>query len=371
MPDASNPEISVPVITRRQVCDAERFRAEYGDSGLSRNSELFHAVFRDLVRLDPYARDDDPVAFLAKCQGRVVCQIAVVPDELCIGKDRLRWFWGQSFETYPQVRGRGIGTVVIEALLREFRERKLCYGAYAMSPMSKRVWDKCGMTYLGRVARYVMLLDSDPLLSVAHWPKAARFPVRWPINLAARAVTGALAAAGRAPYAAHAVTEFGPELDAFLRAPLDGPHIHRSAASLNWRLAHVRTHIPGSRYQAFELRGRDGAMAGYGVTRTARFTRFGGRTFENLQITTLVDFRAHDPAAIRAALLHAVTQARNAGSHLFEVINGSPQAGRQARRLGMLHMGGYDMAYESFGALPKVSVDKWWLNAGESDAFFF
>lgn len=573
--------IDINIITCAELLDAEAFRARYWDSGLDHGSELFAEGFRRLLSGNPYARPDDPIAFLARLDGRVVSQIIVMPDELRIatrqgagsreqggrksgGRGRrtedgsqreerqrseirsrlksvhqhdpqlvlptlgeqpsqgtyhesqitnhgsqpsniqhsefniqnstfkspssappapssehttpIRWFWGQSFVTYPAARGKGVGTVLVERMNQELKARGICYGAYAMSPMSRRVWEKCGMRYLGRINRCAMLLDTRPLLAYLRIPQPMLRPLRAVGNLATRCMYGILGmvtgGGGKRGYGLEEVTEFDERLDAALtetqraqrkdpEPPVPGeegnevtdgvgncgagpetsttspgrgtpgttdappysnsplprhpvtptprcpdtptpPHptahdpqsapgtegsrlsapcpplhapcfFHRDAASLNWRVRNTQRGSADREYISAYLNDRNGNLAGYFVLKLGTYQKFGGKSMPNLRLASLLDCRAKDDKALRALVIHAIRKARDRGGELFEAINSHRSFAAQARRLGMLRLGGYEMAFDAPEGSPVFDIAKenWWITTGESDAFFF
>ncbi len=391
-------DIVIDCITQSQVLDVEGFRAQYGDSGLHPDSELFGAGFRLLLGQNPYARPDDPVAFLGRVDGRVVSQIITMPDLLCCGEASIRWFWGQSFVTYPEARGKGVGTVLVDRMNQELKARGICYGAYAMSPMSRRVWEKCGMRYLGRINRYALLLDTRPLLAFMRMPPFALPWLRAAGNLGVRLGYGtaqALTGGAAAGYCLHEVSEFDDRLTHFLaglslpRQPNPrqrttaancaavavsfAPAFHRDVAGLNWRLRNTQAGSPRRHYYAAYVVDPQGNIAGYFVLKLGTYQKFGGKVIPGLRLASLLDYRASDRKALRILLILALRQARQLGGELFELINSHSWVAEAARRLGMIKLGGYEMAADSPPGCPLLDLPKaqWWIATGESDAFFF
>jgi len=131
-------------------------------------------------------------------------------------------------------------------------------------------------------------------------------------------------------------------------------------------------HSAGRLFNCYYLNDREGRIAGYAILRRSTVQRFGGRSFNNLKLCSVLDCRALNAQALRTILALAQTRAREWDCHLFETMNSHRIFGLNAKKLGMVKLGGHELAFETPPEQKARSIvkDNWWFSLGESDVFF-
>ena len=367
--------LNVTYVGLEEILDWEGFREKVLAWGLPSSSQLLTEPFRDLLANNPNGCAADPGVFLGLVDGRIACHIALVPDVLCVGGEELRWFWGQSFLTTAEARGRGIGTAVVKEMLRVVGAMGACYGAFAMSPSSRRVWAKCGMVDLGEFDRWVLPCDIRPFVD--------RFvPRAFPAGLARRLGNLGLtcfrarnrAAARRqldTRYQCGKVTEFPHELPSRdFSIPLS-VCMRNGARELNWKLAAAPGRSSGQKkYRCHVVRRRDsGTLEGSFVLRDRVLDGPRVAPYRDVRISTLMDWSfISTTESMRAVLGYAVSESLGR-TEVMEVVSSVPSVSRELRKWGFLRKGGMALCYKAPCLLPQARKE-WWISAGESDAFF-
>lgn len=371
-------DVTVELLTRRVICDAKGFAEKYGGSGLNPTSELLSPVFRELAASNPYADDNTIMAVLGRVGRHVVSEMLLVPDMLYFDSSFIPWTWGQSFVTYPESRGLGIGTILVQRMISQLQMRGSGFGAFAMSPMSRRVWEKCGMLHLGKNPRYLTFLDARPALELLGTPqflaKAGR-PLMNVLYAIANKPWFLLAKKRTSAYSFEEIDRFDDRLDHYVKKQTQHPRFRRTSDVCNWRLASVERIGKPRTCRAFYMTGRDtDALHGYFIFKSGICKKYAGRRGHDFRVGTVVDLHADSQAALKALVLHAHSLAHRQGNEIFEFFGSHSICRTTARSLGMLRLGGYEMAFQpppGADKLRRIPLSQWWLTGGESDAFYF
>jgi len=345
--------------------------------------EIFPASFKRMLQKNPYVKVDDPVVFFSTLDGRVVSKLFLMPHDLRYNGRNIRWFWGQNFYTDVSLRGKGIGTNLYKKLLSELNSRNICYGAYAMSDITKRINDKCGLTNLGRFPRYILLLNLRPILDhffrIKLIKKIGTVICNNILFLIISLLTYKLGIY-KNKYYIEQIANFDERVDQFISKYEPQLWLQRCSVSLNWKLEHaVKNAHPPKEYKAFYIKEvENDSIIGYFILRFGNYDNLGGRPYKNVGVSTVVDFFI-DPKSKEAFygfIYYVINEAKHLNSDVLEIITNDKNLKVLLKNALFLHKGGYDFWYNSPTSSPLredycISAKNWWITAGESDAFFF
>jgi GNAT superfamily N-acetyltransferase len=332
-------------------------RIAYSDE--PRKSEI--AFWRWHYLENPYTSPDNIPLWIVRSRNQIVGQLATIPVELKVGKDKTRAIWILDFVILPEYRGRGLGKRLVLAAQESF-PTMITLG---INEQSTAVFRSLKWVALGGVHRYHRLLYPGDAIS-----EVSKFePLRRLVNL------------GYAPFRPHYVrrsdsegcsvreiTTFDADFeDLWQRAGAQWTcAVVRSPSYLEWQFARQ----PGKKFDVLGLYEHK-RLLGY----VALFFRKGGRS--NVSPKVAISDICYDATSsprviddlLKAALRLAL--ARRAGSLVTDILD--PLVEARLQRLGFWRI----KAAPQFMASTSEHQDliyqesNWFLTRGDSDVSIF
>ncbi len=143
---------------------------------IDKAAETHPAVYRsfvtedgDFTEFEPFRGNPDiyeefPFFFYIAHEDRVVCNRFAIPDVLITDRGKHPWSWGGGFFTVPEYRGKGLGTKLIDNMVRVLHGKGIGSGMVFSTPVSVHIYRKLGYSFMGYADRFVFLRSCAPLL---------------------------------------------------------------------------------------------------------------------------------------------------------------------------------------------------------------
>lgn len=364
--------ITLHEVTLGELRAGEPARPWRDPHGFGAMSEAKRAIWLSC----PLSRDDAAVVrVLAVAEDEIVGKEEMLPGELIVDGEPMATDWGSGMFVPEEHRGRGIGRLLAQ---HRMALREVCCSC-GVSSMLFPIYRKLGWSDLS-MKRFILLRSAKPV--------ARRF-------LGDGALSSIATVAGDLALAAHGcmiamwttlktsgVTierlDAAPqEWDAHFQVKQLGVRCHRSAAWLNWLLAHRLTDDPRAAGDLWVIRDARNEQLGYVLTKTRYHGVASHRGFRDVLLGSLQDWMVFQPQRLsfHALLLLAVRMLARSRVDAIEVCLPPDADGERLRAMGFMRVGSQ---HTVFSAAPTSRLadpaqgrpGTWLIRPGDGDNFF-
>ena len=353
-------------VRRYRPSDLEAFRRFWLDQGGERYASLKAEAFTRLIQGNPFSLTPDDYLVLEQ-DGKVAAYEGLMPFEVCIRGVAASALIYHDTMVDPGLRGRGVGSAFVSALLEQHPGFSL---AVWMNAPNARVFEKCGWHPVEGIPTYARLYTVKGLVPAR--PPLISGLVERPAKAALAALYGLERAMRRtrdSGLAIHRVQRFDERADALFEGVKGsfGIIAHRGEKVLNWKF----TDTPWSRFERLVCTNGD-EMLGYLVFRTRATAR--GR-----RVATVYDFLCPPwrMEVFRALMGRAVDEIEKTGPDTIEVLCTDARFIRVLQGMGFvrarLNPGAIKYVHERPAVVP-VDVGRgksWFYTFGDGDKVFW
>lgn len=330
------------------------------------------------ILANPCAGGDAEVAQILAVKGdRIIGRIDVLPTLIQIDQQQTQIFWGSNLYVPPEFRGTLTGVL----LIMKAQSVHHTVGASGPSQAALPIYQK--LKWADRpLNRYISILRSRSVVEryagTGLHSKAAALLADAGLALHRGLLLAPLRAMTTSGLTVDRVEKMPDRLDPKLTAPRGQVSMVRSAAFLNWWLAHSFRHDSRNANDLCLIRDRDGNELGYFINKIRFHESATHRKFRNLLLGSLQDWMIFDPARlnVKQIIQLAIRQLQRRGVDAIEVCSDDPSISKLLKLSGFLRVGAMHMVIRWTPKSPLASSDstadiaKWWIHPGDGDNFF-
>lgn len=309
---------------------------------------------------NPAAKKDENLWWGADYGGRLIGQFHIIPAEVNIRGGHYRCAWGSGLAISEKYRNIGVSSILVQEVRRKVAENFALFLLGGMNENSYNFFKKSGFIDLGKIPRYVKILDFKSVLEYYGVPSL--------ISSFLHSIYAFLfkRPAGRTTGSVEVVDTFDEEFNGFWSS-ISHQYIciaKRDAKFLKWKYIDQ----PFWKYTILKLR-CSGSMKGYAVIRDGKIK---SGKLKDMKIGIITDMLI-DPSSTKYArhMITAITEffeKKKAGLVKCDILNDVFAKALKASSFLRRGSGGSFMLEKYNSNIPEsLKRENWFITSGDSD----